>query len=339
MNCHLLIPDLFWPREVGDSPYRSLALPALQTLLAQGRRAAGSGASLERWLCDNYDVPSGPDLPLASLSLLADGGAPGQNPWMRADPVSLRPERGGLVLADSRAFSVSAQEAKLLIDALNRHFEQEGLVFACHDPRRWYMRLPRPAEVRTTFPSEAAGGAVDGLLPGGAEGPKWRAFVNEVQMLFHELPLNQERDEKGLPPINSVWLWGAGALPQLRARPFAIVLSDDSIARGLGLATGAAALALSADFSEWINQPGPETLIVLDALRAPLRYRDASGWREALKNLERLWFAPLLEALKNGAVAKLNCYALGARRSLTAVTVKTDLLKFWRRRRTLAEIA
>lgn len=38
----------------------------------------------------------------------------------------------------------------------------------------------------------------------------WRKRVNEIQMAWHDHPINQMREQKGLPAINSVWLYGGG---------------------------------------------------------------------------------------------------------------------------------
>ena len=40
-----------------------------------------------------------------------------------------------------------------------------------------------------------------------------RMLLNEVQVLLHQHPLNAARQTRGLPPVNSVWFWGAGRLP------------------------------------------------------------------------------------------------------------------------------
>ena len=76
MDCHLLVSDLFWPASAGNEPYNELALPALETLLARGRRLKTPGASLERALATQYGLPDA--LPLAPFSLRGDGGEPAQ---------------------------------------------------------------------------------------------------------------------------------------------------------------------------------------------------------------------------------------------------------------------
>ena len=128
MNCHLLVPDLFWPAAAGDEPYRGLALPELETLLGRGRRMKTSGASLERWLAGRYHLTDG--LPLAPFSLRGDGGEPGADCWMRADPVHLRLHGDRLILADASRLAVTPDEAREFIAALNSHFAGDGISIA-----------------------------------------------------------------------------------------------------------------------------------------------------------------------------------------------------------------
>jgi hypothetical protein len=61
-----------------------------------------------------------------------------------------------------------------------------------------------------------------------------RRLQNEVQMLLHEHPINQQREQKGLLAVNSFWLSGtgvsqaaAGEAPTLDARLRRAALADD----------------------------------------------------------------------------------------------------------------
>ncbi len=92
MHCHLLLPDLFWPEREFRDIYSALDIPALEQLLAKGRRWQAETASVEAWLCDQFTVARRQDLPVAPYSLRADGGEPGGHHWFRADPVHLNPQ-------------------------------------------------------------------------------------------------------------------------------------------------------------------------------------------------------------------------------------------------------
>ena len=45
----------------------------------------------------------------------------------------------------------------------------------------------------------------------GAE--RWRALLNESQIVLHNHPINAVREARGAVAVNSLWFWGAGTLP------------------------------------------------------------------------------------------------------------------------------
>ena len=330
MHVQLLVPDLI-------NSKADLHLDSAETLLAKGRRTAIPTASTEDWLAARYalEQPS-----LAAFSLLGDGGSPGDGTWLRADPVHLRVDRDTLVLADSSVFPLHRDEATALVASLNEHFAPMLEIHAPH-PQRWYAKLQSPAQSRFRPTSAARGQPITAQLPRGEDGMHWHALMNEAQMLLHEHPVNEAREARGELPVNSVWLWGEGIVSRADRRPFQHVLSDDAVARGLGLASGAGVAPLPADAAAWLAD-APETgttLIVLDALRAPAAYDEAEAWHDAAQKLERDWFAPLLAALRAGRIGMLTLHLLADKGGVASEAVRLDLNRFWRRRKPLAHYA
>ena len=225
MNCHLLIPNLFLPESAGAEPYRELALPALETLLARGSHQGLPGMSLERWLVAAFRIAPQHDLPLAPLNLRGDGIDPCDAWWVQADPVHLKVYRDELLLVDASCFEITRDEAAAMIAALNAHFGADGIEFVAPVPQRWYARVRAEPRILTTPTAEAAGRGIERFLPAGDDGPGWRRVINEAQMLLHGHPCNEAREQRGELPVNSVWFWGAGRLTDgpLQARPGARV--------------------------------------------------------------------------------------------------------------------
>jgi hypothetical protein len=341
MHCQLLIPDLFWPEREFRDIYRALALPALEQLLAKGRRRHGEAESAEAWLCAQFGIERRQDWPIAPYSLLADGGEPGGHHWLRADPVHLRLEGGRLVLADSGALSISQQEAESLTDSLNAHFSGDGLIFYPLQPDRWYLRSESAPALETTELAAAAGRSIDALLPRGSDARTWRARINDAQMLLHGHAVNEARGSAGKLPINSVWLWGGGTLSDAVSAPFVALWSRDPFAAGLAQAAHIATRNLSGGAAGLLRASAGEgiTLIVLDQLRGAAQYGDADGWREGLQRLEHDWFAPLLAALRQERIGMLSLHALGPDGVLSAEVTRGDLRRFWRRVKPLADYA
>ena len=348
MHCHLLLPDLFWPDANVPDVYRGLELPALQRLLAKGRQEAGERraaalgedvtASAEDWLCRRFGLEREAGWPIAPCSLLADGGEPGAHYWLRADPVHLRLEGGHLMLADSGAFALSQQEAERIADSLNAHFAGDGLAFLALRPQRWYLGMQQAPALQTTPLAQAAGRSIEALLPRGADAALWHARLNEIQMLLHGHAVNEQREAAGAPVINSLWLWGGGSLPTGLPAACNAVWSRDPFAAGLAQAARVASRALPEDATELLRAGAGSGVhaILLDQLRAAARYGDAHGWRESLLQLERDWFAPLLDALRQERVGMLSLHGFGPAGRLSSEVTHGDLRRFWRRVRPLA---
>jgi hypothetical protein len=87
-------------------------------------------------------------------------------------------------------------------------------------------------------PEQALGEDLLQHLPQGPEGRRWRVLFNEIQVLLHQHPLNRQRAAMGLAPVNSVWLWGGGALPSLVHSELAGVFGDDPLLLALAARAG-----------------------------------------------------------------------------------------------------
>ena len=337
MRCTLLIPRLFWPRGQADEVARGLELPAFAQLLARGSFDRTPALTPEAWLCQAFEVERQQDWPIAPLTLALDDAAAGDAYWLRADPVHLRIARDRLQLVDASLFDVMPVDAQALVEKLNRHFDQTGLEFRAPHPKRWYVKLPRVPELVTHSISEAAGQEVQRHLPAGGEALAWHRMFNETQMLLHEHPVNEAREARGEPAINSVWFWGGGTRCAVRGRHFDAVWSDDAAAVALAAAAGAHAAAVHTDATAWLGAAAASKgsfeshLVVLEATARAVAYQDTAAWRTALQNLETRWFGPLRGALRSGTLAELTLVALGDEASVRCVIRRTDLLKFWRR--------
>ncbi len=338
MHCHLLIPNLFLTLPSGYNPFQGLKLPALETLFARSTKLSSTADSVEAWLCKTYGMQKQQDWPIAPLTLQLDNGQPHQHYWLRADPVHLRVERDQIILADSGTLSISESEANQLVDALNQHFETDGLLFYALRPDRWYLRPAKQPDIKTHHLPDVAGKNINDHLPSGPDGMRWHQLFNEIQMLFHTHPVNEARESRGEMPINSIWPWGGGTLPDIPLKPYSKIWANDSLAQALANASLSPMEKLPENATAWLSQANHTTLdlILLDSLRGAGQYGDAYGWQEGLKQLEQTWFAPLLLALKQGALNTLTLHAGSEGLIQSFHVTATDLWKFWRRTKPLA---
>ncbi len=333
MHVTLLVPDLFWPRDDGEAPYRELELPSATLLLARahGRRFPALG--LEAWLCQAFEVERQHDWPIAPLTLAFDGGDAADGYWMRADPVHLLAHRDRLTLLDPGVVKPLAEDAAELIALLNRHFAGDGLAFHAPHPARWYMRAPGTPRLATRELSQAAGRDVAGAMPTGEDSLRWRRVLTEIQMLFHEHAVNQRREARGELPINSVWLWGGGRRPDVPGQHFTHVAAANHLAQALAGRVGA-------EVATGMKLPADRSARVLAIAEIPsARYGDDLPWRQGLAAVESTYFAPLVAGLRDGTVAEAAVIALHARACLRFEVRRADLLKFWRGRRPLHDYA
>lgn len=359
MHVHLIVPDLFGPVVAAETVAGSPApvTPALETILARGRKSTQPAASFESWWAGQFSAPEQPAPASAPFALAADGGTPGERNWVHADPVHLRVERDHLVLIEPDP-PLDRADSEALLATLNERFARQDLHPEDPHPQDPHSTDPHPNELRFVAPLPgrwyAAFGAMPTLdtaplalvrghditthLPRGEGGRHWQRLMTEVQMVLHEHPVNAAREARRLAPINSVWFSGAGRIVPVHTPPVQLVCCASPMARGLAQAAGVACTDVPTGFEALIAAiPATRGLAwcVLDVLRAPVAYADHARWAAALAALERDWFAPMLAALRARRIGMITLHAFGAYSELLIETTASDLRYLWRRRRPL----
>lgn len=167
-------------------------------------------------------------IPAAALTrdhLVGDAADAG---WLSADPAWIQPELNGARLLACGQLQLSMDEAQSLAKPLKPVFGDAGMILEISSPDRWHLRLLSQAPLPDfAAPEQALGEDLFEHLPQGPDGRRWRALLNEVQVLLHQHPVNAERRARGLPPVNSLWLWGGGALPQRVTTNLTGVIGED----------------------------------------------------------------------------------------------------------------
>lgn len=326
MHCELVVPGLF-------AAAQGARLPAAELLVARGRESPGERLSLERWLLTAFGIAEDA-CPAGALTLLAHGLEPRDTVWARADPVHLRLMRERIMLVPADAFGVSREEAVALCATLNQHFAGR-LALQVLEPHRWVARLSAHSALACETPLDMAG---RDIAPGGAGD----VLTNELQMALHAHPVNEAREARGEPPINSLWLWGAGKAadwPEGGKAPWRSVASMEPISLGLARLAGARGTGLPESADAWLARGVEEGrhLAVLDALRLPLAAGDADACRDRMQALEQAWLAPLVSALRGARVGMVTLHVPDAGVSIEAI--RGDLRRFWRRARPISKMA
>jgi len=339
MRCTLLIPDLLAPVEVGSEVYADLRVPCIETALARGDIVQRAPVTREDWLCERFGVAAQSDRPLAPLMLKADGGVPGNNYWLCAEPVHIRVDRNRLVVA-ARISDYTAAESGALITALNEHFNRDGLEFCAPVPSRWYVRASTAPRLTTTALREALNRSVDPQLPQGADARAWHRVMNEAQMILHAHPLNAAREERAVVFANSIWLWGGGVMPSIANRPYAAVWGGDHVVHALATAAGIPHHPLPTEGTASLaTTPDGDQLVVSEAAGDALREGDVVTWRNQLEAADVQWLQPLIAGVRDGKLPDLMIAACNRDQLLETTVTRAKLRRFWRRPRPLATYA
>jgi hypothetical protein len=355
MHCHLIIPQLF-PAAAADegaagaSP-RSIAfprLPTLERLLARARRSQHPAGTLEAWAAARFGLDP-ETLPIAPWRAAGDGFDSGEHTWVCLEPVHLAAGARDLRL-QSLGQDPSVEELAALMGSLQQALGDETVQFLASATGRCYARATS-ADLHSAPPPGP--GPVDPAgLPAGPDGPRWRRLLTEAQMVLHDHPVNQTREQRGLPAINALWAWGAGRSQALASHTSEQWSTDDALLQGLARAAGAALTPALADPGSLIDRPPagqtshPVCFVHLPQAEQALRTCPAANtvsaddaftlWRETLVQIESLWIAPLLSALDSGRIGMITVHALSGVESLQAEIIRADLRRFWRRPRALS---
>jgi hypothetical protein len=164
------------------------------------------------------------------------------------------------------------------------------------------------------------------MLPEGEDRLAWHRIFNEVQMLLHAHPVNEDREQRGALPINSLWFSGGGTLPEA-CTSFQVVMGSSALAHGLSKLTEIPFTATK----QGIDAIAVDDVLIelRDAETASMRL-DPAAWKDALEGLEQHWFAPLARLLRKGRIRRLVIATVANGRSYRWSVSRMNLWRLWR---------
>lgn len=237
--------------------------------------------------------------------------------WLRAQPIHFAAGLDRLTTVPLHGHTrMSVAERQALTPTFVDHLLGSG--FELHDGAEgeWLLRSEAPLQVQTVNPEFAAANPAEQILPSGPEAGGLRRLMTEMQMLLHEHPVNAQRQLRGLPALNAIWLHGEGMLSDVSAERTAQALpaacGNDVYLRGVYRLHDRTVHPQPVDAASLLSQIGGPTLAFIDA---------------GAEALEAQWLAPLSSALRAGAIARLTVMFEGWQ-------VRADrsaMFKLWRR--------
>ncbi len=265
---HLIIP---YARAPAVAPAAVAGeLPVLRRLLARLEAApalAGDAQDLspphERALAHALGLPAADGaIPWAAWDLVQGGQTPGLGAWAWITPCHWHVAQDHILMHPPEHLQLDEAGSRALLAAIAPYFREDGIEIDYVAPTRWRARGDIFRGLACASLDRVAGQRVDDWLPRAATARPLRRLQQEMQMLLYTHPVNEVREAAGLPPVNSFWVSGAGAL--------------DAV-------------------------PGSIPPVqVDDRLRAPALTGQAEDWAARWRDLDAQALPPLLEALDAG---------------------------------------
>jgi len=213
---HLLIPFAFCSSEGCAPALPTLQLPRLQKLLARLSPEpldAGDEFSLspphERALARALGLPMQDGLiALAALQARQSGH------WAFITPCHWQVGTHHIAMSGQALPDFPKQESQTLLAAMRPYFEEDGITLLYDQPNRWLACGDIFNDLPTASLDRVLGRNLENWMPRSPAAANLRRLQNEMQMLLYTHPVNDARAARGVPPVNSFWLSGTGALPQ-----------------------------------------------------------------------------------------------------------------------------
>jgi len=206
---HLMIPHAAAQDEAARHAFSSLALPHLAALLARLSPA-------DTWGGDEFSPQPPHQLALAALRGQAEPSAAAWSvdagpelAWALMTPVHLAVGTDGVDVLPPAALNLSESDAARFAALLQELWPAaEGWQWRLLDATRWALGHASALDgLQAASIERAAGRPIEPWLP---ESRVLRRWQNEAQMLLHGHALNEEREARGEPAVNSIWIGDIG---------------------------------------------------------------------------------------------------------------------------------
>ena len=148
------------------------------------------------------------------------------------------------IMLDHSADEISTVEARLLMETVNQKLHTDVLTFY---PGVSYRHIlvwnNAPFDFVLTPPHDIINKKIREYLPGGPYQDIFLEMMEKSSSFLKEHPVNKKREECGLRPANSIWLWGEGKKPALSGffEKYGLkgsVISAVDLIKGIGICAG-----------------------------------------------------------------------------------------------------
>ncbi|MEN9945836.1 MAG: hypothetical protein RLZZ293_222 [Pseudomonadota bacterium] len=316
MQLNLVLAGLIW-REEADLSYLSnyLHLDNFNYLFKRAK-IKPSQLKYSDFIYHNAKLANSPATSLAQF-YAQNLGLTNYAHYLLAEPTNLRSDRDRLLVSESELLQLDNSEALQIISELNHHFNGEIVVYSIN-PELWLIATNLPLELIPNYPLiDIIGENIANYLPRAKANLTLHKLITEIQMLLFNLPLNQLREEEGLPILNSLWLWDKPLSSNLQSNSFNNSLSNNS--------------RLGSPLSNLAQQINKTNWLILDSAYFACCYRDSHAWIELVNQLDREIGSLFIDKLRRGQIKQLNIYLVDLENSWQLTLNRFDVWKFWRK--------
>lgn len=333
MPYFVVVPGALVPAALAPAVTAQLDTAALAARLQRGRSAtvrpaASDGAPHLPWLWSRFGGTGTPvTAPYAWRALAPATDLPAAQALWHADPVHFAFARDHLLVTALSDAPLTHDETETLAAQAAAAAAECGAALHVLNGH-WFLSFDPPWSLSAVPLAGALGRSALNLLPTGADASRWRRLLNEIQMRWHALPLNERREAEGQPTVNGLWLHGGGTWRPLGARPFAALATADPVLRGWALASGVAPAALAGE--DEVPAPTGDVLALCPQLAAAHAAEDWEAWRVEFERLSAALDARCERAFARGFDRVT--LVLAGRETLRIIELRaSDRLRIWRR--------
>jgi hypothetical protein len=190
------------------SPPHERALAAALALTANGQTAQDGQLPWAAWQVAKKAQSGHPVANNTSNATITNSAA-----WAIITPCQWAVQTGHITMTDPAALQLSEVDSQALLAATAPYFEEDGIHLEYDSPTRWLAQGDIFRDLATASLDRVTGRDIQNWFPKAEKAKLLRRLQNEMQMLLYTHPISDARAERGLPPVNSFWVSGTGALP------------------------------------------------------------------------------------------------------------------------------
>jgi len=278
------------------------AEPSRSALLERLLARADAFRPVDDWRADAFRLlaPQTASVPaIASAALCADCGAVDAAWVCLATPVHYVAEMTSVRMSQDGILSMTPAAAEALAMHFNQVWNGSGIRLIAGGSARLYCIFEQTLHVTTRDPQDVLNRHIEEYLPAGADAPRLRRLMSEIEMWLFEHEANSSRARSNLPRVSGLWLWGGGtplaSLPNIQGW----VAGDDVF------------------FSAFKGEKSHSGVIAVSHVPG------SDGWHD----VESRWLKPAVAQLRAGILTRLELSADDRCFTVNAHAIR----RFWRR--------